>query len=1018
MRNTLIMLVPLLVAVGCGPEHHLDAVSRELDKWGTLSISGATLIEPDPKFQFDLELTGREILNWNRTEGFSNLSQIDAFDAQVSIRAEIISGLLNQMSATTEPKLLEKLQRELQSAAFQTLLDALPGDAADRLAGVGEILKPDVSQPPAGGTGASGSAGAPVASDFGLASIEAAERAVSDAQKALSELRDAASRHKTLSEQIEKNETEIRNANPPLPTDHPLRAATDGLKAKRDAEQTTASGRLDAAWAAISSAADAVIASADPMDAVLQKAQAQFASLPADAKAAAASQASLFADTATRINKLRTDGRALKVKIEAARSKSRVLLTDAATVTAAADDVNKLISGAESPTVNGLTVEARAVSAQVRTVAAVHGVEVVAPATKQEPKILEAEAIDPSRRLALKRLTPFRPPLANPTQALSLNLRQLLLLSASDKMTLEMLRWLSYPRDNAPNKRIYVCMSSVNIVPGRMTYRGYNGTIDLRMEYARVNACGILERQLGASPTTFAVFPFIDSQVLDLRTSRREAVTLAAQLALTGYPVAANALLDYARQREQDAATLTGLNTVTSYSDGNHVGFTFSPRFVAQGDPSDLNSAPLMNLQPQTIPVMVMIVCELQYQQSTNGPTIASIGGHNGVSALLDSNDPPPKMGGDGATHLLWSQSYRWTRAPNPSADRWPGGRAMDQLITERMKETDFMDRARNLDAARNILRGWNGKAAIDPTTSAAEKHTDILAEHGWEVAKPATYQEQHLRSRLGYLASAAIGSNIVLALPQFPAGDHCATGKPEITIHPPTGWLDQPNTFFLHANGDFFSGGFAVSVGGRSVNATRISPSVAKIVMPPWNEISPASAASLDKAVTVPVAVTNSTYTIDLKDPVRFVYQSRPVVPLPATSDGKEPLRVSLAKEVVTINLASELDDDRVLRIDLSRKVDARDATIAIQYTHFKGAELVIAESRIKARIVDGKRVESAAALSRVLSLAASQPATQPPDLRTIAAANITGLRLLLPTEEGELSMPVRGVLRLEAPK
>jgi hypothetical protein len=53
----------------------LERVSRSIEDYGTVSISGSTLIDPDPRFQFDLRLTGEQIFERNRIEGFSNVSQ-------------------------------------------------------------------------------------------------------------------------------------------------------------------------------------------------------------------------------------------------------------------------------------------------------------------------------------------------------------------------------------------------------------------------------------------------------------------------------------------------------------------------------------------------------------------------------------------------------------------------------------------------------------------------------------------------------------------------------------------------------------------------------------------------------------------------------------------------------------------------------------------------------------------------------------------------------------------------------
>ncbi|HUW81288.1 MAG TPA: hypothetical protein VMZ31_00670 [Phycisphaerae bacterium] len=477
----------------------LDCVAESIEKWGTVSISGATLIKPDPRFGLDLHLTGNQIFERNRIEGFSRILQKDAFEAQISVRAEIIANLLNQVQATEDPKLLGELKKGLMAAAFEGLLGALP----DEERAMFQRAFASLGQRLGGGVQPSGS-------DYGDSAYQAGVAATGGAG--------------------------------PAPT---------------------------------------------------------------------------------------------------------------------------------------------------------------------PPKPLTTKPTDQSRRLALgavdKALSEGLESYEGP---LTLNLQQLLTLTASDKNMLEMLRWLSYPRGYAPGKRVFLCMATVNIVPGRQTYRGYYGQVDLYMEYGKTEYSkkearhptrragkadgtvasspaigGRVKRVTARHPICFAVYPLIDAQVLDLRTSRRQLFTTAIQLAVSGYHAAANVLLDHARKREQDVETITGINAVTSYSTGSHLGFTFAPRLSAQADPANINTGPQMALQPQTFPVMIMVICDEE--------------------SIRDRH----------YDHLIMYQTARWRRAPDPSSDaRWLIGRPLSELAFPRMSEHEIIKRAEALDRVYGSLLQYRKK--------------------------------------------------------------------------------------------------------------------------------------------------------------------------------------------------------------------------------------------------------------------------------------------------------------------
>src|SRR5690606_32209365 len=98
-------------------------------------------------------------------------------------------------------------------------------------------------------------------------------------------------------------------------------------------------------------------------------------------------------------------------------------------------------------------------------------------------KLLKAPKINVADRLARQALPKMTEMMGNYSGPLDLNLRQLILLTAADKATLEMAKWLSYPTNVGPGKRVYLCMATANVTPGRDTYLGYMGQVDVYLEY-------------------------------------------------------------------------------------------------------------------------------------------------------------------------------------------------------------------------------------------------------------------------------------------------------------------------------------------------------------------------------------------------------------------------------------------------------------------------------------------------------------------------------------------------------
>ncbi len=956
------LLSGLLLMLGCA-NMHLDYVAGSLDRWGTVSLSGATLIEPDPRFELDLDLSGEEIFRRNRIEGFSNISQFDSLDAQISVQAELVANLLNQMSSTTDPGLLKQLRTQLQAAAFKGLLGSLPEEQQALLAPVlGTLNKRagiDQQDDDTGATGtlATGSQSAvpAAASDAGLGLAQAAAEQLAmirakqtEAQVALADFKDAIAKAEAVRAKAE--------GTPPDPSDT---AATQEYQQAVATLEAEGKRKREAAARVTAAVGDALTAAklvgsyardgADKAAGAVAAAQAKFATLPAEVRIEGQATLEQFSGATEAANAVL--GKANTLKAQATETLNRL-----PGVTGVKDNkpdpdgtpaarlalLDPILAATQEGTpiaAPPLVAELEKAVNQARAASSVAGVTLSGPQKPAAPnapqKILTAPDIDPKRRLSLARadrlgLRDFQ---ANPDVNPELNLRQLLLLSASDKMTLEMLRWLTYPRDNAPNKKVYLCMASVNVVPGKWTYKGYNAQVDLYMTLGNLGKSGrVYVPYPPQEPTVFSVFPFVDGQVLNLRTSRRQMFTTAMQLAVSGYPAAAKVFLDYARSRQQDIETLTGLNTVTSYSNGRHLGFTFSPRVVAQQDPTSLNTSPAFNLQPQTFPVMIMVVVDERSYQTTSKEARRSVADARQAFAQqpripvdkerkLSEVAPWSKADGDPityeeaieegldqqteATHCVWHQTHRWMRAPDLAADNYLLGRTISDALTPRLTETEVIGRARRLDLAR-------AEYEVNAKKPLTEEKQQYRNKHKYEL--------RALRNRTTYLAGHGLGTTAVFALPGFEVPKN--TADFEISVEPKTAWLDQPNTLFITAKqGTPFSGGFAVSIGGRSVNATRLSPTVLRVVMPPWvADVDRAALADpdLNALRSADVVVTNGAHTASAE--VTFAYHSN--LPPPRERDESARRRASFAGGALQIDPRSTNESDQIVRIALSRPI------------------------------------------------------------------------------------------------
>lgn len=777
----------LLAALGCTtgtypmagrsleqyPYKELDFVSKSIERFGTMAISAPALIEPDPRFRFNLNKSPEDIYNEERIEGTSWMFQQDMLDFQASVLAELVP----EAAGAGGGGPLEKL---LSLAKPQDITRLLSGTPEEKRAAAQDLLQRYLADRSGRGESATG--------DGGQGALESAKQRVEAAVASL-----------TVAQQSREQ-----------------MVASPSTDAERETNTLAAASIKDRVRITLEEYAQAGSRVVEGAEQVMQLAAAV-----RGRGDSAASEEGPSEDALTRAEEARTDAKTAKENAQKliAALKEQLGGLDAVfkkpeEATAKADAVLPLGTPpfkelSPGDIINGLD----------GAVEKIIGAAAQAGVTVQPPrKLLEAEEIARDKREALKQLQKASVPLPkfgsqNDPLAANLHphLRDTYIQTFGDFSTLKELEWLSYPEKLGPGKRAFLCMASVNVVPGQLTYRGYRGVVDVSMAFASSSKCEPnsvppkcnhqcdekcnpkclhncnAPNFTGATPMCFAAFPFSDNQFLDLRTSRRQVFTMALQLVVNGYPEAGRAMLDYARQREHDVATITTLNTVSSFSSGNQVGFSFSPRLVAQDDPSNINASPALDMQPQTFPAVLLIVCDERDLKSETNP--------------------------DGADQMFWFQSYHWMRNGSPRLDKYPGGRAWSDLRRPRYSGKEAILRGVALDAAKTKLfamPGYNG------------------------AVPPANTGQGRLRAEINSLEG-LVGRALTFNLPIFETdGKGVVPVSGSLAVHPQHGWLDQPMTYTVNAlAGASFPVGVTATFEGQPVECVRDSPWQLRVKVP-----------------------------------------------------------------------------------------------------------------------------------------------------------------------------------------
>lgn len=395
-------------------------------------------------------------------------------------------------------------------------------------------------------------------------------------------------------------------------------------------------------------------------------------------------------------------------------------------------------------------------------------------------------------RIALRAVGPsFTSGLAFPEGSFRLSAREALLIASGDSMTQSLLRWFSEPTGNKlRDYELFFCPMIVSVQPGCETRDSYLADVTVDVDLARSNGNGGFEYLSkdfnGASPPIHVagVFPVIDSQVLDLVSSRRKLFSLAFQLSMLGFGAQADAFVDYARKLEQDAKTQTALTVASAYTIGStSFGFRIEPKFVALTDLASIEPKPGRILESKTFPALTVLLVHQSYLHSKLACNDKNEKGYWGNQ--LSAGSPRSKY----YDFLSLRTSVRWSPVQSGSLSR--------------LSEVEVWRRAEALDEA---------EAQIEKLDCGSRR------------------QQQLLESRSNSLGKLALDNQTMMRVWH-------TRPRNQICIHdvrPDRGWVDQYTVLTIRGSG--FEGNVkGVTVGGIRCEHTVVSDRALLVAVPPW---------------------------------------------------------------------------------------------------------------------------------------------------------------------------------------
>lgn len=328
-----------------------------------------------------------------------------------------------------------------------------------------------------------------------------------------------------------------------------------------------------------------------------------------------------------------------------------------------------------------------------------------------------------------------------------------------------------------------------------------------------IELASAMNRDFFLRPMVTAVYPMIDAQVLDLRSSFRDQIAIAAQLTLMGYGGQIQQLMDYVKQTEQDASSMTARTIGSAYSaNGYNYGFRVEPRYAAIENPVQPDSRPGYTLESTQFPAMVLLFAD-------KAAIASRAGGKASDSEAWD--------------HVVFHTESRWI----PMVGQWPFGWRHATISEDRL-----IRRARNLDYVLNQLPQYGNNTASGNTNlqSAAspgnwqnkENQTNTMGQLEWST----------LYRRRAALAALGLGSSIAVRLPEYEKKDsNDSQQKTEsITVTVPektpfSGWKNTVTTLLITGSGFSDKTILGANVGGRDAAVKVLSKGALVVVIDPW---------------------------------------------------------------------------------------------------------------------------------------------------------------------------------------
>jgi hypothetical protein len=229
------------------------------------------------------------------------------------------------------------------------------------------------------------------------------------------------------------------------------------------------------------------------------------------------------------------------------------------------------------------------------------------------------------------------------TSSPELSENTVLKIGATDKETEVILNYMTAPVHLPDNKRAYLGVMQVSLLPGWRTKKGYIGEVQVSFQFALSkhgliqyleNSTTINKNEIpstndlppwilstesvagdfglpqGQVPTVISAFPFEEAQILDLASSMQRQISFLLQLAASIPQVPglqASLQQTFSKLVLQQLQTRNALPLVVPSSQGADVTYRFDPELQALVEPSSSKSGPGHVLEPSSFPALIVI---------------------------------------------------------------------------------------------------------------------------------------------------------------------------------------------------------------------------------------------------------------------------------------------------------------------------------------------------------------------------------------------------------------------------